>query len=134
MENEKYDNTSYQSAIGIAIVSAVFAVFIAGLLAVSTYHMKTTDPARATELEAMKTQAKIYPADEILAQEILDFDTQLRRDQFGRLYFVKRGTILLVVTLVLLTGSLIWAKSHHDVVPLVQKQPDLKAQQIQQAG
>ena len=134
MENQRYDNTSYQSAIGVAIVSAVFSLFIAGLLSINVYHIKTTDPGRALELEAMKEQAKAYPTDETLAQAILEFDTLLRRDQFARLYFVKRGTILLVVTLVLLCGSLIWAKSHHDVIPQVQKQGDLKALQIQQAG
>lgn len=129
-----YERSSYQSAIGIAIVAAVFSVIIAALLTVHVYSMKVHVPARSAELEKMKEQAKANPADQTLAQLILETDTQLRRDQFAGLYFVKRGTILLVVTLVLLVGSIIWAVSHHPKKPDVQPQGDLKTHQVRQAS
>lgn len=132
--NTIYERTSYQTAIGIAIVAAVFTVVIAVLLAVHVHVMKVAVPACSAELEKMKEQAKANPTDEILAQLILETDTQLRRDQFAGLYFVKRGTILLVVTLVLLVGSILWAVSHHPKKPSVQPQGDLKTHQVRQAS
>lgn len=136
MDKQKqiYESSSYQSAIGIAIVAAVFTVVIAALLGFHVHAMKVSVPARSAELEKMKEQAKAYPGDMILAQQILERDTQLRRDQFAGLYFVKRGTILLVVTLVLFVGSVIWAVSHHPKKPEVQPQGDLKKHQVRQAS
>ena len=133
-QNQIIESTSYQSAIGIAIVAAVFSIVIATLLAFNVYSMKVHVPARSAELETMKEQAKANPTDQTLAQLILDVDTQLRRDQFAGLYFVKRGTILLVVTLVLLVSSIIWAVSHHPKEPKVSPQGDLKTHQIRQAS
>ncbi|MBL7215178.1 MAG: PQQ-binding-like beta-propeller repeat protein [Phycisphaerae bacterium] len=134
-QQEKQSNgVGYQSAIGVAVVTAVFSIFIILLLGLNVYHTKVTDPVRMAELEKMKEQAKAYPADQILAQEIQQLDTQLRRDQFARLYFLERGTILLIVTLVLFTGSVIWAKSHRPGLPRPAPQGDLKTQQIQHAS
>ena len=134
MNEHIYEKTSYQSAVGIAIVSAVFSIVIAALLAINVHAIKVSVPARSAELEKMKEQAKLNPADEILAQLILETDTQLRRDQFAGLYFVRRGTILLVITLVLLVGSIIWAVSHHPKQPEVSPQSDLKTHQVRQAS
>jgi outer membrane protein assembly factor BamB len=134
MDNKQNNYTRYQTAIGLAVVAGVFSVIIAGLLAENVYSMKISVPARSAELEIMKEQAKANPADATLAQLILEVDTQLRRDQFAGLYFVKRGTILLVITVVLLTGSIIWAVSHRPNLPQPQPQGDLKAEQVQQAN
>lgn len=133
MDNKPNNHTRYQTAIGLAVVAGVFSVIIAGLLAVNVYSMKVSVPARSAELEKMKEQAKANPADQTLAQLILEVDTQLRRDQFAGLYFVRRGTILLVITLVLLIGSTLWAVSHRPKLPQPQPQGDLKAEQVQQA-
>jgi outer membrane protein assembly factor BamB len=134
MDNKQNNYTRYQTAIGLAVVAGVFSVIIAGLLAENVYSMKISVPARSAELEIMKEQAKANPADATLAQLILEVDTQLRRDQFAGLYFVKRGTILLVITVVLLIGSIIWAVSHRPNLPQPQPQGDLKAEQVQQAN
>jgi outer membrane protein assembly factor BamB len=133
-EKNEFSRVSYQSAVGTAIVAAVFSVFIAVLLAVNAYHMTTTDPQRSIRLETMKEQAKQYPADEVLAEEIAQLDTDIRRDQFARLYFSQRGTMLLVVTLVLLTGSVIWAKSHRPGLPQPAPQGDPKSRQVRHAS
>jgi flagellar basal body-associated protein FliL len=133
-QNTINKRTSYQSAIGIAVVAAVFSVVIGAMLAVHVYSMKVHIPARSAELEKMKEQAKANPTDQTLADLILETDTQLRRDQFAGLYFVRRGTILLVVTLVLLVGSIIWAVSHHPKEPEVTPQGDLKTHQVRQAS
>lgn len=133
-QGHQLNSVSYQSAVGIAIVAAVFSVFIAVLLAVNAYHMKVADPARSVQLETMKEQAKQYPTDEVLAQEIQQFDTNLRRDQFARLYFSQRGMLLLVVTLVLLVGSVMLAKSHRSGLPQPAPQADRKSEQIQHAS
>lgn len=134
MKKEQKNNIGYQSAIGVAIVAGVFSVFIAVLLGISVYHMKVTELVRSLELEKMKEQAKAYPADQTLADQIQQMDTQIRRDQFARLYFLRRGTILLIVTLVILVGSVIWAQSHRPGLPKPAPQGDLKVQQIQHAS
>lgn len=136
MSNQSQSETSssYQSAIGVAIVAAVFALVIGGLLINSAYHRVVTEPVQSAELEKMKEQAKANPSDAVLAKLILETDTQLRRDQFARMYFLRRGTILLVVTLVLLTGSIIWAVSHYPKKPELLPQGDLKNQQVRQAS
>ena len=134
MQNEQKNNVGYQSAIGIAIVASVFSIFIAILLGVSVYHMKVTAPVHLLELEKMKEQAKAYPTDQVLADQILQLDTQYRRGQFARLYFLKRGTILLIVTLVLLVTSVIWAQSHRRLLPKPAPQGDLKIRQVQDAS
>ena len=138
LETEQQENRrniiGYQSAIGVAIVAGVFSVFIAVLLCVSVYHMKVTEPVRSLELEEMKEQAKANPTDQMLADQILQLDTQYRRDQFARLNFLRRGTILLIVTVVLLVGSVIWMRSHRPGLPKPASQGDLKAQQIQHAS
>ena len=134
IQDEQYNSIGYQSSVGIAIVTAVFSVFIAILLSVSVYHMKVIDPVRSAELGKMKEQAKAYPADQTLANEIQQSDTQLRRDQFARLYFLERGTILLVITLVLLVGSVIWARSHRPGLPRPTPRGDIRAEQIQHAS
>lgn len=133
-QNQISESTSYQSAIGIAIVAAVFSIIIAAKLATNVYSMKVHVPARSAELEKMKEQAKANPTDQTLAELILETDTQLRRDQFAGLYFVRRGTVLLVVTVVLLVGSILWAVSHHPKKPDLSPQPDLKIHQVRQAS
>ncbi len=130
MKNEKYISVSYQSAVGVAVVAAVFSVFVAVLLAVTAYHVKVTDPARLAELEVLKEQAKANPADAVLAERVLALDTPLRRDQFARLYFLKRGTILLVGTLGLLAAGVLWAGAHKPLAPMPEPQGDVKAQQV----
>ncbi len=133
MENEKTTSTSYQSAIGVAVVAAVFSVIIAILLGVTVYHVKVADPVRSKKLEELKEQAKANPTDAALAETILKLDTPLRRDQFARQYFLKRGTVLLVVTLGLLAAGLLWASSHKPIKPTPTPQGDVKAQQVKHA-
>lgn len=128
--NERYDSAGFQSAVGVAIVAGVFGVFIAILLALQAYHAKLTDPARLAELEAMKEQAKQYPADETLAQTILELDTQLRRDQFARLYFLRRGTMLLIASLVLCIGSILWFRGYSSKQVRLSPLGDVKAYQV----
>lgn len=130
----KYSSTGYQSAIGVTIVAGVFSVIIAVILAVSVYHMTTTDPARATELEVMKEQAKQYPADEVLARQIVERDTLYRRDQFARQYFVKRGTLLLLASLAIFTAALLWARNISSKQSLPGPRADLRAEQIKMAS
>ncbi|MCI0499221.1 MAG: PQQ-binding-like beta-propeller repeat protein [Planctomycetales bacterium] len=131
--NERYGSAGYQSAVGVAIVAAVFGVLVAILLAVQVYHAKTTDPARAIQLETMKEKTKANPADTTLAQAILELDAQIRRDQLARLYFLRRGTILLVVTLVLCIGSVLWAEKYRSKQLSLEPLGDIKVRQIQQA-
>lgn len=137
MENqrisERYSSTVFQSAVGVAIVAGVFCLIIAGLLAVQAYHMKTTDPARAAELEAMKDQARRYPSDEALARSILQLDTQIRRDQFARLYFLQRGMILLTAAAALCVGAVLGAAKCRPQTPVLTPAGDIKKLQIQQA-
>ncbi|MHC4552764.1 MAG: outer membrane protein assembly factor BamB family protein [Planctomycetota bacterium] len=130
MENEKLTSTGYQSAIGVAVVALVFSVFIAIMLGVTVCHVKVTDPARAIELEELKLQAKDNPTDTALAERVLALDTPLRRDQFARQYFLKRGTVLLVVTLGLFAAGWLWASSHKPIQPTVTPQGDVKVQQV----
>ncbi len=133
-QNETGVDVGYRSAIGISIVSGVFSLFIAVLMAVNVYHMKVADPVRSLELEKMKEQSKAYPADETLAQTIRQLDTELRRDQFARLYFLRNGTILLCVTFALLAGSLIYARGKRPSTLTLKPQGDLKTQQIHHAS
>lgn len=134
MQNDDYKIDRYQSAIGVAVVAGVFSVFIAILLGVNIYHRNITDPARAVRLEKMKEQAKADPADQELPEQIRKLDTRLRRDQFARLYFLQRGTVLLIVTLVLFIGSVLWAKSQRLKLPQPESQGDLKTEQVQYAS
>ena len=133
-QNETGIDVVYQSAVGMAIVTAVFSVFIAVLIAVNVYHMKVGDPARSAELEKMKEQSKAYPADEALTGTIRQLDTELRRDQFARLYFLKSGTILLAVTAALLAGSVIYAGSRRTSQLKLEPQGDIKTRQIRHAS
>ena len=51
-QQEKQSNgVGYQSAIGVAVVTAVFSIFIILLLGLNVYHTKVTDPVRMAELE-----------------------------------------------------------------------------------
>ena len=133
MENEKITSVSYQSAVGVAVVAAVFSVIIAILLGVTIYHVKVTDPTRSAKLEELKEQAKANPTDAALAETILKLDTPLRRDQFARQYFLKRGTVLLVVTLGLFAAGLLWASSHKPIRPAPAPLGDIKKQQVKHA-
>jgi outer membrane protein assembly factor BamB len=131
--NERYGSVRYQSAVGTAIVAGVFAALIAVLLGIHLYHYHVTDPAGAVTLEKMKEQAKLYPADQTLSQEILMLDTQLRRDQLARLAFLKRGTLLLAGALAIGIGSLVWAMGYHAKPPSPVLPTDVKAEQINTA-
>ncbi len=133
-EQHKTNYITFHSAVGVAVVAAVFSVFIAVLLAVTVYHQNTTDVQRSAELEKMKEQAKAYPADETLAREIQQLDTRLRRDQFARLYFVQRGTMLLAVTFVILIAGIVWAASHRPALPQPGPKGDLETEQAQHAS
>ncbi len=134
MENEKLNSIGYQSAIGVAIVTVVFSVFIGVLIAFNVYHMKVGDPARSAELEKMKEQSKAYPTDEALTETIRQLDTELRRDQFARLYFLKSGTILLAVTAAILAGSVIYAGNRRTSQLKLEPQGDIKTRQIRHAS
>ncbi|MCE5185809.1 MAG: PQQ-like beta-propeller repeat protein [Planctomycetaceae bacterium] len=125
----RYGIAGYQAAIGTAIVGGVFAVVIAALLGVHLYRYHVTDPRDAAALEKMKEQAKAYPADQTLSQEIVVLDARLRRDQLARLQFLKRGTFLLVGAAALCVGALIWSGGYNRL-PLPCQRVDRKAEQI----
>ncbi|MBP8606020.1 MAG: PQQ-binding-like beta-propeller repeat protein [Phycisphaerae bacterium] len=131
--SQRYSSAVFQSAVGVAIVAGVFCLIIAGMMAVQAYHMKTADPARAAELEAMKVQARQYPADEALARSILQLDTQIRRDQFARLYFLQRGMVLLAAAAAVCVGAVLGAGAYRPRTPVLKPQGDLKMLQIRQA-
>ncbi len=126
-------NPWYQAAVGSAIVSAVFVGVIAVLLAVQTYHLKGTDSRRTAKLEMLRRQYQSAPADEALAGEIRDFDARLRRDQFARLQFVKRGVVLLTASLAVLVGTLYWLGSFARRLPHPEPPGDLSPQQVARA-
>ena len=122
-----------QAAGGTAIVTLVFGAIIAALLSVNLYHYAVTDPTRALELERLKDTLKQQPTDARLAQHIHDLDIQIRRDQFARLYFLQRGTLLLVIDLaVFITAALIRTR-HYRTPALPDTAPDRKKEQIRHA-
>lgn len=130
---ERYGSAGFQSAVGTAIAAGVFALIIAALLGIHLYSYVVTDPANASALEKMKEQAKAYPADQTLSEEVTRFDAQLRRDQLARVQFLKRGTLLLVGTLALALGAIVFARGYRRKLPSPGPQGDVKAQQIMAA-
>lgn len=111
---EKYllrQNPWYQAAVGSAIVSCVFTVALVLLLSHTVYQLKVTDPQRADVLTAKKQQYESQPANEDLLAEIRRMDREIRRDQFARMQFVRRGAVLLMVFVTIFIGSLLWMQS-----------------------
>lgn len=131
--NDRYASTAYQSAAGTAIAAGVFALVIAVLLGVQSYRYVVSDAARAVTLEKLKEQAKANPANVKLSEEVTALDTQLRRNQLARMQFLRRGTLLLVGTLALGIGAVVWAKGYNKELPMPGPAVDVKSEQIQQA-
>lgn len=122
-----------QAAGGTAIVTLVFGAIIAALLSVNLYHYAVTDPARALELELLKDSFKQQPADAQLARQIHDMDIAIRRDQFARLYFLQRGTMLLVIDLAVCIAAALIRTRHFRTPALPDTAPDRKKEQIRHA-
>ena len=122
-----------QAAGGTTIVALVFGLIITALLSVSLYHHSVTDPARALELEKLKDIYKQSPADAQVAQRIHDMDIQIRRDQFARLYFLQRGTVLLVIDLAVFIAAVLIRTRHLRTPPLPEAATDRKKEQIRHA-
>lgn len=132
-DNTTLQNPFRQAAGGTAIVTLVFGVIIAALLSVNLYHYIVTDPARAEELERLKEVYKQPPANASLAQQIGDLDMQIRRDQFARLYFLQRGTLLLTVDLAVLIAAVLIRTRRLRMPALPETSPDRKKEQIRRA-
>lgn len=128
-----HQNPWYQAAVGSTIVSAVFVVIISVLLAVQAWHLKVTDDRRGHRIEDMRRRYQNNPADENLAEEIRTFDTRLRRDQFARMYFLKRGVALLAVSLAVFVAALYWIRSFQSRLPHPDPPADLSARQVESA-
>lgn len=123
----------HQAARGTAIVTGVFGVFIAVLLAIHLYHYVVTDPAQRLELEQLKERYTLEPTNSQLAERINKLDIQTRRDQFARLYFLQRGTLLLVIDLAVFTAAILVCTRHWRAAALPQSPADLKSEQIRHA-
>lgn len=122
-----------QAAGGTAIVTLVFGAVIAALLGVNLYHYAVTDPARAEELETLKAQYAQQPTHTQLAERIYEMDIQVRRDQFARLYFLQRGTVLLVIDLAVLFAAALIYTRHWRAFALPDMGVDRKKEQIRHA-
>ena len=122
-----------QAAGGTAIVTGVFGVFIAALLALHLYHYVVTDPARTDELEQLKEQYTREPTNAQLAERIYELDIQTRRDQFARLYFLQRGTLLLVIDLAVFVAAVLVRTRHWRTPALPDAAGDRKTEQIRHA-
>ena len=136
--NHDNDNSALQSSLrqaagGTVIVTLVFGTLLAALLSVSLYHYLVTDPARAVELEELKELSKQSPANTSLAEQIGELDIQLRRDQFARLYFLQRGTLLLIANATVLIAAALIRTRHLRVGALPETSADRKKEQIHHA-
>lgn len=122
-----------QAAGGTVVVTLVFGVVIAVLLAVNLYHYAVTDPARALVLEDLKTRYTQQPTETRLGQEIYDLDIEIRRNQFARLYFLQHGTVLLVIDLAVLITAVLIRTRHLRTFALPEADTDRKKEQIRHA-
>ena len=134
MTDIQTDNTPYsplrQAAGATAVVAGVFTFFIAVLLGIHLYHYVVTDPARTHALEAMKDRYAQQPTDTQLAERIYELDIQVRRDQFARLYFLQRGTLLGVVMLAVFVAAVLLRTQQWRTPELPQAEGDRKTEQI----
>lgn len=137
MNGYDYERTAsspvHQAAGGTVIVTLVFGVIISILLGVNLYHYAVTDPARAGELESLIARYAQQPTDMRLAERIYEMDIEIRRDQFARLYFLQRGTLLLVIDIVVFIAAVLIRTQHWRAFALPEMSIDRKKEQIRHA-
>ena len=126
-------NPWYQAAVGSAIISCVFSAFLIAMLGGAIYNAKVEDPKRAEVLLDKKEQYENQSANEALKEEIRLLDQRIRRDQFARMQFIRRGVAGLVVFFAVLIGSMLWVQSFAKKMPVPEGPPVGAEQQVRYA-
>lgn len=104
-------NPLYQGLRGAAVVCGVFAIITAGLLLAAAYRLYIQLPRQQAAFEAMQEQAKAKPADLVLQERLGIFDRQIRTEQFRQQHFIRRGTLFLVITVLVSAGALLTVRT-----------------------
>ncbi|MHC4757968.1 MAG: PQQ-like beta-propeller repeat protein [Planctomycetota bacterium] len=133
-DNEITDNETknswQQAAKGAAVVGGVFSVIVLSLLFVNYLQIKLLDPLRTERLENMKLQLLQQPKDEQLLSQIRELDLQNRKDKIKRLDFSKKGTLFLLISVIVFLVGVKTAKEFEKVPPAPGAPADQQMQQV----
>lgn len=126
-------NASYQTAVNCAIVAAVFALLVSGLLVRNYLQIKVFAPVREEKLEILKLKVADEPKNEELLANIRETDLQIRQDRLRRLDFSRKGTWLLLGCVVVFLISAKYAANCRKKLPSPLPAGDSSKKQVHEA-
>jgi outer membrane protein assembly factor BamB len=89
-----------------ALISGIFCGVVALLLILNFWHMRQSEPLESQAIEALVKRLSQEPNNEVLKEEIRNFDLLARKAYFTSQWQVKTGTWLLLIGGIVLAVSL----------------------------
>jgi hypothetical protein len=132
-QNTKSVNQWYASAISTAIVGSVFSFIILVLLVSNFIRATVVQARREQELINQKIEIQNRPGDEQLLSQIRQLDLQFRQNLIRNLDFTRKGSYLLLATVVITLIGLKSAGSIRKKMPTPTPGADRLKEQIQDA-
>lgn len=125
---------AYRTAQTTATVGGVFSGIFVVLLVANLIGSAVIGPARENTLAAMKVQIQKEPANEELLSDVRQLDLKVRRNRIWRLDFARKGSYMLLASVLVFLVSAKLASLLAKEPPSPRHAPDMGEAQIKEAS
>ncbi len=128
MTNEKENKLSpwYQTAIAIALISAIAACVIVIAMSISYVKTSIVQPEREEQLVSLKEIIMDQPNNQQVIDFLRELDLKFRKQRTARIEFARRGNLLLIISLAVFALSFKWSCEFKKKFPV----PDSKTNNL----
>ncbi len=132
-ENVEATSPWYRSAVATAIISGVFSLVVCVLIVLNYGQSKMVGTKQESQLENLKSEIRGRPDDEQLLSQIRQLDLQVRRQRIRGLDRSRKGSYLLLGSVVVLLISLKCAGTFKKKMPTPRLGADQLNEQVRKA-
>ncbi len=108
-ENENKLSPWYQTAIAIALISAIAACIIVIAMSISYVKTNIVQPEREEQLVSLKEIIIDQPNNQQVIDFLRELDLKFRKQRTARIEFARKGNLLLIISLAVFALSFKWS-------------------------
>jgi len=132
-KNVRATSPWYGSAVSTAIVGGVLSLIVLVLIVLNHFQVRVILPKLEKELEVLKEEIRSQPDNEQLLSRIRQLDLQIRKMRIRRLDRSRKGSYLLLGSVVVLLIGVKWADTFKKKMPAPRLEQDKQDEQVRQA-
>jgi len=132
-QNVEVTSPWYNSAVATAVIAAVFSVIILTFVVLNYVQTSVVLPKQEEQLEALKVEIRSQPDNEQLLSRIRQFDLAIRRTRIRRRDLARKGSFLLLGSVIVLLIGAKWASALIKKLPAPKSQPGNRDEQVKGA-